>query len=136
MTIPTDKSLLFFDGVCNLCSGFVQFVIERDPEAKFRFASLQSEAGQQVLQDMNMSKSELGTVVLLKAGKTYTHSDVALEMSLELGGLWTLFYVFKIIPKVVRDRIYDWVAANRYKWFGEKEACWLPSPDLQARFLS
>lgn len=136
MTIPTDKPLLFFDGVCNLCNGFVQFVIERDPESKFRFASLQSDAGQQVLQDMNMSETEFGTVILLKNGKTYTHSDVALEMSLDLGGLWTLFYVFKIIPKVLRDKIYDWVAANRYKWFGEKESCWLPTPELQARFLS
>lgn len=136
MTIPNDKPLLFFDGVCNLCSGFVQFVIEHDPEAKFRFASLQSEAGQQVLREMNMSETELSTVVLLKNGKTYTHSDVALEMSRDMGGLWNLFYVFKIIPKPIRDKIYDWVAANRYKWFGEKEACWLPTPELQARFLS
>ncbi|MGK0365999.1 MAG: putative DCC family thiol-disulfide oxidoreductase YuxK [Saprospiraceae bacterium] len=136
MIIPTDKPLLFFDGVCNLCSGFVQFVIERDPTGKFRFASLQSEAGRQVLQDIDMSETELSTVVLLKDGKTYTHSDVALEMSLEIGGLWTLFYVFKIIPKVLRDKIYDWVAVNRYKWFGEKESCWLPTPELQARFLN
>jgi len=83
-----------------------------------------------------MSETELNTVILLKNGKTYTHSDVALEMSLDLGALWKLFYVFKIIPKPIRDKIYDWVAANRYKWFGEKESCWMPTPELQARFLS
>lgn len=136
MIIPTDKPLLFFDGVCNLCSNFVQFVIEHDPKGKFRFASLQSEAGQQVLQEMKMSGTKLNTVVLLKNGKTYTHSDVALEMSRDLGGLWSLFYIFKVIPKALRDKIYDFVAANRYKWFGEKDSCWMPTPDLQARFLS
>ena len=136
MTIPTDKPILFFDGVCNLCSGFVQFVIERDPESKFRFASLQSGTGQKVLRDNKLSETNLSTVILLKDGKYFTHSDVALEMSRDMGGLWTFFYVFKIIPKTLRDKIYDWVATNRYKWFGEKESCWLPTPELQARFLN
>lgn len=130
-----DKPLLLFDGVCNLCSGFVQFVIERDPEGKFLFASLQSETGQQVLRDNGMSETNLSTVILLKNGQTYMHSDVALEMSRDLGGLWSLFYFFKIIPKSFRDKTYDWVATNRYNWFGEKESCWMPTPELQARFL-
>jgi len=129
------KPILFFDGVCNLCSGFVQFVIERDPDGMFQFASLQSEAGQEILRKNGMSETNLKTVILLKNGRTYTHSDVALEMSRELGGIWSLFYVFKIIPKFLRDKIYDWVATNRYKWFGEKESCWIPTPELKARFL-
>lgn len=133
--METKKPILFFDGVCNLCNGFVQFVIERDPKAKFRFASLQSNAGQEVLKQMNLSTEELKTVILQKNGKVYTHSDVALEMSRDLGGPWSLFYVFKILPKGLRDGIYDWVAANRYKWFGKRESCWLPTPELKARFL-
>lgn len=130
------KPVLYFDGVCNLCNGYVQFVIERDPEGKFMFASLQSEAGQAVLQELGMSEKELKTVILRKEGQIYTHSDVALEMSRDMGGLWSLFYVFKLIPKQIRDKIYDWVASNRYRWFGERESCWMPTPELKARFLS
>ncbi len=133
--ISSEKSLLLFDGVCNLCNGFVQFVIEQDPQAKFRFASLQSETGQRILEEMNMPATDLKTVILRKNGRIYTHSDVALEVAKELGGIWSLVYVGKILPKALRDKIYDWVAANRYRWFGKQESCWLPSPELQERFV-
>ena len=132
----SDKSLILFDGVCNLCNGFVQFVIRQDPQAKFRFASLQSETGQKVLRELNVSGKELKTVILRKRGRIYTHSDVALEVAKELGGIWSLLYIGKILPKALRDKIYDWVAANRYRWFGKQESCWLPSPELQDRFVS
>lgn len=130
-----DHPVLLFDGVCNLCSGFVQFVIKIDPKGKFRFASLQSDLGQEILQAAGMSTDDLGTVVLVKDGDVYTHSDVALESARILGGGWQLFYVFKILPRFLRDGIYNWVARNRYRWFGKKEACWLPTPDLKRRFL-
>ena len=133
--IPTDKPILLFDGVCNLCNGFVQFIIRQDPGAKFRFAALQSETGQELLRKARISTTALSTVVLWENGKFYTHSDVPLRVVRHLGGWWTLFSVFKIIPKSLRDTIYDWIAKNRYRWFGKKESCMLPTPELKARFL-
>lgn len=141
MSTPSENLLhpehpvLLFDGVCNLCSGFVQFVIKIDPKGKFRFASLQSDLGQRVLKAAGLSTNALGTVVLVRRGQVFTHSDVALESARILGGGWSLFYVFKILPRFIRDGLYNWVARNRYRWFGQKEACWLPTPDLRRRFL-
>ncbi len=135
MSLPTDHPILFFDGVCNLCNGFVQFVIKRDPKAVFRFAPLQSEEGREVLENANLSTEELSTVVLYWKGEIYTHSDVPLEVAKLLGGGWQLFYIFRIIPKGIRNAIYDWVARNRYRWFGRKESCMIPTPDLKSRFL-
>ena len=134
-SVPTDKSILLFDGVCNLCNGFVQFVIKRDPQAIFRFAALQSEAGQTLLQKANMPTKELSTVVLYENGKFYTHSDVPLRVVRKFGGAWPLLYGFVIIPKFIRDGIYNWIARNRYRWFGKRESCMIPTPDLKARFL-
>lgn len=135
LKIPIDKPILLFDGVCNLCNGFVQFIILRDPQAKFRFAALQSEAGQQLLEKAKMSTSEINTVVLYEHGKFYTHSDVGLRVARHLGGGWILFTVFKIIPKGLRDNIYNWIARNRYRWFGKQESCMMPTPELKERFL-
>ncbi len=132
--LSTKHPILLFDGVCNLCNHYVQFVIERDPEARFRFASLQSDTGQTILAEKNLSKA-LGTVVLLDNKKVYTHSDVALQMTLHLGGWWKILHGFAIIPKFMRDGIYNLVADNRYRLYGKKESCMLPSPDLKARFL-
>lgn len=130
-----DHPVLLFDGVCNLCSGFVQFIIKIDPKGKFRFASLQSETGQEMLRAAGLSTSDLGTVVLVQKGKVFTLSDVALESTKILGGGWILFYGFKILPRFFRDGIYNWVARNRYRWFGKKEACMIPTPDIRKRFL-
>lgn len=135
MPLPTNHPILFFDGVCNLCNGFVQFVIKRDPKAVFRFAPLQSEQGKEVLESANLSTEELSTVVLFWKGKIYTHSDVPLEVAKLLGGAWQLFYIFRIIPKGIRNAIYDWIARNRYRWFGKKDSCMIPTPDLKSRFL-
>ncbi len=135
MSLPIDHPILFFDGVCNLCNGFVQFVIKRDPKAIFRFAPLQSEQGKEVLQRAHLSTEELSTVVLFWKDKIYTHSDVPLEVARLLGGGWPLFYGFRIIPKGIRNAIYDWIARNRYRWFGKKESCMIPTPDVKSRFL-
>jgi len=130
-----DHPILLFDGVCNLCNGTVQWVIEHDPGAKFRFASLQSETGQQLLQAHHLPTGELNTVVLVDGGKAYTRSDVPLRIVGKLGGLWPILQAFYIVPKPLRNAVYDWIARNRYRWFGKKEACWLPTPELKARFL-
>ena len=128
--------LLLFDGVCNLCNGFVQFVIRRDPKGVFRFTALQSEVAQELLTEREVeNRTDLDTVILIEKGKVYTHSDVALRVVRRMPGLWPLFGVFRIIPKFLRDAIYNWVARNRYRWFGKRESCMIPTPELKARFL-
>jgi predicted DCC family thiol-disulfide oxidoreductase YuxK len=127
--------ILLFDGVCNLCNSFVQFVIRRDPEAVFRFAPLQSEVGQELAARAGFPVDELSTVILYHQGRFYTHSDVALEVVRRLPGGWSLLYGLAIIPKSIRDAIYNWVARNRYRWFGKRESCMMPTPDIKRRFL-
>ena len=139
-TIPTSKTndqapILLFDGVCNLCNGFIQFIIERDKEAVFRFASLQSPFGQTLLKNYQLPTDTIDTVVLIENGKSYTHSMVPLRVAKQLGGLWALFYIFVLVPRPIRDVVYSWIARNRYKWFGKEEQCWLPTPELKSRFL-
>jgi len=130
-----EHPVLLFDGVCNLCSSSVQFVIERDPGGKFRFASLQSEEAKSLLNRHQAYSEDLDSVVLVKNDKVYTRSSAALQVLKTMGGAWSLLYGLIIVPKPIRDFIYDWVARNRYKWFGNKDACWLPTPDLRSRFL-
>lgn len=135
LNIPEGKSLLLFDGVCNLCNGFVQFTIPRDRHHRFVFASLQSEVGQKVLARLGQNGESLSTVILIENDDVYTHSTVALRMVRSFPGLWPLLYLLVIIPKSIRDAIYNWVAANRYRWFGKKDACWMPTPELRERFI-
>ena len=130
-----NSSILLFDGVCNLCNGAVQWVIRHDPEAKIRFAALQSKAGQQLLDRAGLPTEELSTAVFYHNGQLHTRSDAALEVLRQLGGAWSLLYGLKIIPRPIRDVIYDWIARNRYRWFGQRESCMMPTPALKARFL-
>jgi len=121
--------------VCNLCSRSVQFILKRDRRGIFRFASLQSPTGQSFLQRSGLPTDVLNSFVLLDNNKTYTRSSGALRVVKKLGFPWSILYIFWIIPRPVRDRIYDWVARNRYRWFGKKETCWLPRPEWKERFL-
>jgi predicted DCC family thiol-disulfide oxidoreductase YuxK len=127
--------VILFDRVCNLCSGSVQFIIKRDPSARFRFASLQSDFGNQILQNLNLSTTSFHSIILLTEKGVLQRSDAALEIARYLTGLWPAFYALKIIPSFLRDPVYDWISRNRYRWFGKKEFCWIPSPDLKSRFL-
>ena len=127
--------VLLFDGVCNLCNSSVNFVIRRDPSKRFRFASLQSPAGQELLKKFNLATKSFDTVVLVDGERHYTRSDAALEVVRRMRGAWKLFYVFKIIPRFIRNPLYDWVARNRYRWFGKKDQCMLPTKELKERFL-
>jgi predicted DCC family thiol-disulfide oxidoreductase YuxK len=137
MTDFNNRPILLFDGVCNLCNGAVQWVIRHDPEGKIYFAPLQSEMGQQLLRQAGLPKEELSTIVLYLNGHLYTRSDAALQVLKQLGGLWGLLYVkLKFIPRPIRDAAYDWIARNRYRWFGKRESCMVPTPELKARFLS
>ncbi len=127
--------ILLFDGVCNLCNGFVQFVIRQDPQGLVQFASLQSEAGQALLQQYDLPTADFKTVVLIHQGQVYTHSKVVLTLMPALGWQWQWLRLGWLMPGAWRDFLYNWVAANRYRWFGKQDACMLPTPELQARFL-
>jgi predicted DCC family thiol-disulfide oxidoreductase YuxK len=134
LTSLSTESVVLFDGVCNLCSGAVQFVIERDPKARFKFASLQSAYGQQQLLHVGIQSQSLYSIILIHDGKFYQRSDAALEIARHLTGGWPLLYGFKIVPRFLRDSVYNFIARHRYHWFGKKDACWLPTPELKARF--
>ena len=127
--------ILLFDGVCNLCNGFVKEVITRDPKGIVRYASLQSTAGQQLLASMGLKDFSMDTVVLIEGKEIFVKSDVALRLFRHLGGGWSYLYYLSIIPKFIRDTVYDLIARNRYRWFGKKEVCMLPRPEWEDRFL-
>jgi predicted DCC family thiol-disulfide oxidoreductase YuxK len=126
---------LLFDGVCNLCSGSVQFILKRDTRGRFRFASLQSEAGRRLMAGHGLDPDALSSVVLIEDGRAYQESTAALRIARHLPGAWKLLRVFTVIPRPLRDAAYRLIARNRYRWFGKTEACWLPTPELRARFL-
>lgn len=127
--------IVLFDGVCNLCSGSVQFILKRDPEARFRFASLQSEVGQTIQAEHGLDSGALSSVLLLEDGRLYRESAAALRIARHLPGAWKLLAAFKIVPRPIRDGLYRLIARNRYRWFGKSETCWLPTPELRGRFL-
>lgn len=128
--------VILFDGVCNLCSGAVQFIIKRDRKDSFRFASLQSDFGQSLLRKFNLPADAFNSFILYKAGKIYTRSTGALLVAKQLSGAWPLLSFFMIIPPFIRNSFYNLIAGNRYKWFGQKEACWIPSSYLKNKFLN
>lgn len=128
-------SIILFDGVCNFCNNSINFVMDRDTNGAFKFASLQSDVGQELLMQKGLKTSDFDSIVLLKNGTVYQKSDAALEITRELNGLWSWLYIFKIVPRFIRDFIYNIIARNRYRWFGKTEACRLPTPELRARFL-
>ena len=130
------KKIILFDGVCNLCNGAIQFVIKRDKKDVFRYAPLQSEIGQQMISERGIDTSKTDSIILVEPGVAYyTKSEAALEIASEFGGLWPLFQIFKWMPASLRDMVYDFVARNRYTWFGKKNQCMIPTPELQAKFL-
>ncbi len=133
--MKSELPVIFFDGFCNLCNGAVQFVIKRDRKAIFRFASLQSDYAQEKLAQFNIRPKGGDTMVLLEDGKVYERSTAALRVARKLSGLWPLLYGFIILPRFIRNGIYNYVGKNRYKWFGKRESCWVPTPELKERFL-
>ena len=127
--------VVLFDGVCNLCNGVVQFLIRHDPDAEFRFAALQSEAGQALLERFDLPTGEFDSFVLVEGGDYATKSTAALRIARRLGFPYSLLYPFVVLPTFLRDRVYDLVADNRYRIFGKKDQCMVPTPDRRARFL-
>ena len=129
-------SIILFDGVCNLCNGAVQFVIKRDNKNQFLFASLQSGEGKQILEDHNFPMNKMDSFFLVENGKVYDKSTAALKVLKKLSGPWSLLYGFIIVPKFIRDGVYNWIAKNRYQWFGQKDECMIPTAELKAKFLN
>lgn len=129
------SSIVLFDGVCNLCNGLVQFIIKNDPKGKFRFASLQSEAGQLLLKNLGLKTDDFDTFVLVRGDQYFVRSTAALRVLNELGGMWKLFSVFWIFPAPLRDFFYNVIANSRYKLFGRRESCMVSTAELKQRFL-
>jgi predicted DCC family thiol-disulfide oxidoreductase YuxK len=129
-------SVLLFDGVCNLCNSSVKWVLLRDKKGEFKFAAIQSEAGQSLLKSFGLDNQPLESVILISGRQAYIKSDAAIKVASKLGGIWTIALFFRLVPRPVRDAIYDWVAKNRYRWFGKQEQCLLPQPEWKDRFLN
>lgn len=128
----SESPVLFFDGVCNLCNSSVQFILKKDKRKVIKFASLQSETAAEYLRD----KLPLpDSIVFLEKGKIYTESSAALKIAPYLSLPYRILLIFNIFPKFMRDSLYRYIAKNRYKWFGKKEECMLPTPDIANRFL-
>lgn len=126
-------AVVLFDGVCNLCNASVNFLIDRDAEAVFRFAPLQSDLGQRLVADCDLDSED--TIVLVEGGRCYTRSAAVLRVARRMDGAWPLLSVLLAVPRPLRDAVYRFVARNRYRWFGKQDACRLPTPDLRRRFL-
>src|SRR4051812_18490607 len=127
--------VILFDGVCNLCSSSVQYVIKHDPKHIFRFASLQSALAQQILSKHNLPSNQFNSLILLQDKQIHTRSTAALLIAKQLKGFIKVLYAFIIIPKFIRDAVYNIIAKNRYKWFGKKNECWIPTPELKNLFI-
>ncbi|HEX6811111.1 MAG TPA: DCC1-like thiol-disulfide oxidoreductase family protein [Planctomycetota bacterium] len=134
-TAPAPAPLVLFDGDCNLCHGAVQFVLRRDPKARFRFASLQSAAGRAAIVATGRSTKLPDSIVFVRDGRLLVKSAAALAIALGLRWPWPLLAVFWLVPYPVRDLVYDWIARHRHRWFGRRQECWVPTPALRARFL-
>src|SRR5258708_2233094 len=129
------SSIVLFDVVCNFCNDSVNFIIRHDRDNKFKFATLQSDIGQEFRVEYNVGE-DIDSIVLIEDGKAFTHSTAGLRIAKALGGIWSLFYGFIIVPVVIRDWFYKLFAKHRYRIFGKKEVCMIPTPDVRERFLT
>lgn len=129
------KPLIVFDGVCHLCTGFVRFVIRWDRTARFRFLPAQSPRGETLYARLGLKSGDWESNLLVFEGRVYTELDAFVEITRRFGGLWRLMPLLYAIPRPLRDWIYNRIARNRYRWFGKRNTCYLPTPELSARFL-
>lgn len=130
------KKIILFDGVCNLCNSSIQFIIKNDKNNIYLFAALQSETGKKMVKERHIDTSVVDSIILIEPGIAYyTKSSAALKIGKSFGGLWSLLTIFEWIPEKTRNLVYDYIAKNRYKWYGKKEACMIPTPELKVKFL-
>lgn len=135
MTRSPHQPIVLFDGYCNLCSGSVVFVLKRERGDVFRFASLQSDVAERLLSDLGRGEDVPDSIVLVEGENVYARSTAALRMAKRLRHLWPLLYVFILVPRFIRDPVYDWIARNRYKWFRRRSSCFVPTRDVRHKFL-
>ncbi|WP_373521967.1 thiol-disulfide oxidoreductase DCC family protein [Aquiflexum sp.] len=136
MRVQDKFMLVLFDGVCNLCNTAIDFIISRDKKERFKIAALQDEVTKKLLEEFQINNDYLDSLVFIHRDVVFYKSRAALEIARNLGGLWPVMYIFIIIPSFIRDPLYDWIARNRYKWFGKKETCRLPTDLEKRKFLS
>ena len=135
--IPENKKLILFDGVCNLCNEAVLNIIKQDKKDIFLFTALQSNTGKNIINELGIDTSKIDSIVLYIPGEDYfIKSEAALKIANEFYGLWKLIQVFRIFPVFFNDFFYDFIARNRYRWFGKKEECMIPSKKLNSKFLN
>ncbi len=135
--LPKDKKIILFDGICNLCDNSVQFIIKHDKNDIFRFVSLQSELGKNILKHIGLNNSQIDSIVLYQPGIAYfIKADAAFKILKELNSRYRFLLLFSFTPSLIKNSIYDYIAANRYKWYGKKESCLIPSRELESKFLS
>ena len=134
--LPPKKKIILFDGVCNLCDSAVQFVIQHDTKDVFRFVALQSELGQEILHHIGINPNNIDSIILYEPGIAYYYkSQAALQIAKSLGGYFHFGTIFRIIPTRISNQLYDYIAKNRYKWYGKKDNCLVPTKELQSKFL-
>jgi predicted DCC family thiol-disulfide oxidoreductase YuxK len=131
----SSQPIILFDGICNLCNNAVSFVIKRDKKSVIQFAALQTDPAKKLLAQFNLPTQSINSVILIEKGVMYTQSTAVLKICKHLNGLWPLLYGLIIVPTFIRNGTYQWIAKNRYQWFGKKEKCMVPSPELSDRFL-
>ena len=135
--LPENKKIILFDGICNLCNSSVQFIIKNDTKDTFRFVAIQSDLGQQILNYIGVDVFKANSIILYISQKEYyTKADAAFLIAKELKGTISILYYLIVMPKFIKNNIYDFIAKNRYKWYGKKESCMIPSKELLDKFLS
>lgn len=136
MDIPKNKKIILFDGICNLCNDVVLKVIKYDKKNIFLFSSLQSKIGKEITDHLGIDISKIDSIILYEQGVSYDiKSTAALKIIQDFKGIWSLTYILFLFPEGFRNLIYDYIAKNRYKWFGKKEKCMIPTPELKEKFL-
>jgi predicted DCC family thiol-disulfide oxidoreductase YuxK len=134
--LPKNKKIILFDGVCNLCDATVQFLIKHDKKDIFRFVAIQSEIGRQIIKHIGIDTSKTDSIILYEPGNAYYYkAEAALKIANQLGGVYSLLSVFLLLPKRLSNVVYDYIARNRYKWYGKKNDCMIPTPAMKSKFL-
>ncbi|MDP2687091.1 MAG: thiol-disulfide oxidoreductase DCC family protein [Aequorivita sp.] len=130
-----NQKIILFDGVCNLCNGAVTYIIKHDKKNMFKFAALQSEIGAHLTAKFNIDTEKVDSIIVIDGDEYYQKSSAALHIAKHLSGAYPLLFGFMVVPRFIRDSVYDYVARNRYKWFGKKESCMIPTAELKSKFL-
>ncbi len=133
--IPKHHPIILFDGYCNLCNSSIQWIIKRDKKALFRFTALQSEIAESLLDKTNPLESNIQSIILIEGVKVFSQSEAIIRIASHLGWFWSLANIFLLVPKSLRDIVYNFIAKNRYRWFGKRDSCMLPAGDVLSRFL-